>query len=118
MENTPPEPELFVWRLPLLWLSSTVLISAAVLLAALAMHFHQEYGRAHEAARLSHMSGVIGPSPEPFFQRAGYAVNGIVLVCIVALIATLKTRHPISLAAFVVCIATLVYAMGQVGVRY
>ena len=95
-----------------------MLILAAVGLAALSMHFHQEYGRAHQAVIIANMSGMRGPSPEPFFQRAEYAFDGIGLVCLIALLFTLKARHPIPLGALVVCIAILVYTMGQIGFRY
>ncbi len=105
-------------RLPLLWCSSCVLVLAALCLAALSMHFHREYGKAHQAAHIAQMSGTIGPSPEPFYQRAEYAFDGIGLVCLVALILTLKARHPIPLGALVVCIAILFCTMGQIGGRY
>ena len=105
-------------RLRLLWCGSGVLIVAAIGLAALSMHFHHEYGKATQAVIIANASGAVGPSPEPFFQRAQYAFDAVGLVCLIALICTLKARHPIPLGAFVVCIAILFYTIGQVGVRY
>ena len=104
--------------LPLLWCGSTVLLLAAIGLAALSMHFHHEYGNATQAVIIANRSGASGPSPEPFLKRAEYASDGIALVCIIALIFTLKTRHPIALGTLVVCIAVFFYTMGQVGFRY
>lgn len=105
-------------RLPLLWCGSSVLIFAAIGLVVLSMHFHNEYGTATQAVIIANASGAVGPSPEPFFKRAQYAFDGIGLVCLIALIFTLKARHPIPLGALVVCIAILFYTMGQIGVRY
>ena len=105
-------------RLPLLWLGTAVLILVAIGLAALSIDFHQEYGKATQAVIIAHRSGAVGPSPEPLFQRAQYAFDGVGLVCLIALIFALKARHPIPLVAFVVCIAILFYTMGQIGIRY
>lgn len=99
----PPEPFCLPWRLFLLWLGGGLLVLAAFALLELATHFHLEYAYA---------------PVEPFYQRAQYAANSIVLVCIVALIVTWKTRHPISLAALVICIAVFVNANAQTGIRY
>jgi 1,4-dihydroxy-2-naphthoate octaprenyltransferase len=115
--STPDSPQ-FRWQLPLLWFGSCVLILAAVVLAALSMHFHQEYGKATQAVLIANKSGAIGPSPEPFLRRAESAFFGIGLVCLIALILTLTERHPIALGALVVCIAILLYTMGQICMRY
>jgi TRAP-type uncharacterized transport system fused permease subunit len=112
LSSATPDSTQFWWRLPLLWCGSCGLILAAVLLAAQSMHFHEEYGQA-----IARKSGAIGPSPEPFFQRAEYTSNGIVLVCIIALILTLMARHAIPLWALIICIAILVYTKGQVDIR-
>jgi len=105
-------------RLPLLWCGSGVLVFAVIGLASLSMHFYHEYGKATQAVIIAYASGATGPSPEPFFQRAQYAVDALGLVCIIGLIFALMARHPIPFGALIVCIAILFYTMGQVGARY
>jgi hypothetical protein len=100
-------------RLALLVLGNLYLIVAAASFSVLAHHYHNEYGKAHEAVYRS--SRV---SPELFYKRAGYSAAAIGLVCLVALIVAIWTKHPISLMSLVFCIGIFVYTMQSVGTRY
>ena len=109
-----PEVSCFPGWLFRLWLGGALLVLAAISLFGIATHYYGQYARAEAAAFAAQART---PSPEPFYQRAQYAADSIILVCIVAVIVTLNSRHPISLAALIVCIAILVYALTQVGTR-
>jgi hypothetical protein len=97
----------------LLFLGNAALIVAAVSLLVVGKHFHYEYGKAHQAA-----SQGARVSVEPHYQRARYASAGIGLICVVALIVALTTKHPISFVALVLCLALLVYGELHLANRY
>jgi hypothetical protein len=108
------EPQ-FPRRLLSLWLGTGTLILAAVGLLVLAVYFQGQYAQAHAGPR-----PVVPPAPSPqfFADRANYAAHGIGLLCVVALMVTWKTRHPVSLAALGVCIPIYLYTIVIVLVRY
>jgi hypothetical protein len=88
----------------LLLLGNAALIGAAVGLLAVGAHFHYEYRKAHRAA-----SQGARVSVEPHYQRARCASAGVALICVVALIVALKTKHPVSFVAWLLCVALFLY---------
>jgi hypothetical protein len=112
-KNLKPRPTGFRPRLALLFLGNAALIAAAISLLVVGKHFHDEYGKAHQAAFQGARVSV-----EPHYQRARYASAGIGLICVAALIVALKTKHPISFVALVLCVGLLVYGEHLLANRY